>query len=227
MNQRDLELLSSYLDHQLNPSDSARLEARLKSDPQLISALNDLRATRSLLRKLPQRRAPRNFTLTRQMVGQNPPLPRAYPFLRFATAFATLLFVFSFGLNSLGRQFAAQASYGIGGGGGNAGEATIESYSAAPAATQPPAALAAPTLQAPLAPLPTPTVPEVSNQTRTLETPASKGAADSFASGQRQTVQTPAPLVSSLWQIVLAGIAVLSAILMLLMRRSAISRWRK
>src|SRR5215510_8964657 len=106
MNQRDLELLSSYLDHQLKPSDSARLEARLKSDPELVSALNDLRATRSLLRKLPQRRAPRNFTLTRKMVGQNPPLPRAYSFFKFATALASLLFVFSFGLNSFGRQLA-------------------------------------------------------------------------------------------------------------------------
>ena len=69
MNQRDLELLSSYLDGHLNPSEITRLEARLKTDPQLASVLTDLRATRSLLRKLPQRRAPRNFTLTRKMVG--------------------------------------------------------------------------------------------------------------------------------------------------------------
>ena len=78
MKQRDLELLSSYLDGQLNPSDAARLESRLKTEVQLASVLNDLRATRTLLRKLPARKAPRNFTLTRKMVGQNPPLPRAY-----------------------------------------------------------------------------------------------------------------------------------------------------
>src|SRR4030095_12639101 len=96
----------SYLDGQLNPSDISRLETRLKTDPQLASVLNDLRATRTLLRKLPSRKAPRNFTLTRKMVGQNPPLPRAYPLFRFATALATLLFVFSFGLNSFGRQLA-------------------------------------------------------------------------------------------------------------------------
>ena len=86
MNQRDIELLSSYLDGQLSSSDVNRLEIRIKTDPQLASVLTDLRATRSLLRKLPQRRAPRNFTLTRKMVGQNPPLPRAYPVFRFATA---------------------------------------------------------------------------------------------------------------------------------------------
>lgn len=51
MNQRDLELLSSYLDGQLSPSDSARLEGRLKTDLQLASVLNDLRATRTLLRR--------------------------------------------------------------------------------------------------------------------------------------------------------------------------------
>src|SRR5690242_9748759 len=118
MNQRDRELLSAYLDEQLNSSESARLESSLNSDPQLASVLNDLRATRSLLRKLPARRAPRNFTLTRKMVGQNPPLPRAYPIFRFATALATLLFIFSFGLNSINRA-ALSPQFGMGGGGGS------------------------------------------------------------------------------------------------------------
>ena len=101
MKQRDLELLSSYLDGQLKPSDSARLEARLSSDPDLRSVLNDLRAARGLLRQLPMRKAPRNFTLTPKMVGKNPPLPRAYPAFRFVTALATLLLFFTVGLNFL------------------------------------------------------------------------------------------------------------------------------
>src|SRR5262245_44359150 len=104
MNQRDLELLSAYLDGELSSSDSARLETRLQSDPRLVSLLSDLRAARSLIRKLPQRRAPRNFTLTRKMVGQNPPLPRSYPAFRFATVVATLLFFFTFGFNALAPQ---------------------------------------------------------------------------------------------------------------------------
>src|SRR5689334_3508611 len=127
MNQRDLELLSSYLDGQLKAAESTRLETRLKSDSELASALNDLRAARTLLRKLPQRRAPRNFTLTRKMVGQNPPLPRAYPFFRFATALATLLFIFSVGLNSA-RTLRVGYGYGMGGGGG---APEIQSYAAA------------------------------------------------------------------------------------------------
>ena len=241
MNQRDLELLSSYLDGQLKTSDSNRLEARLKTDPELASALNDLRAARTLLRKLPQRRAPRNFTLTRKMVGQNPPLPRAYPFFRFATAIATLLFIFSVGLNSVSTL---RPVYGMGGGGGGAPE--IQSSAATqPPATQAPAAEApmlaatqapteAPTFLAPMAPMPTQTAEAVTNQSRTMDTPVSKNPADSTVTGQspqtdlyNNAQQAPTPLVPSIWLMILAGIAILSALLMFLMRGIASSRWRK
>src|SRR5512145_3530643 len=117
MNHRDLELLSSYLDGQLKPSDSARLEARLASDPDLRAVLSDLRSARGLLRQLPMRKAPRNFTLTPKMVGKNPPLPRTYPAFRFVTALATLLFFFTMGVNFLAPQMASQPAFGMGGGG--------------------------------------------------------------------------------------------------------------
>src|ERR671918_1406182 len=108
MNRRDIELLSSYLDGQLKPSDSARLESRLASDPDLRAVLDDLRAARVLLRQLPVRKAPRNFTLTPKMVGKNPPLPRSYPAFRFVTALATMLLFFTVGLNFLAPQMASQ-----------------------------------------------------------------------------------------------------------------------
>ena len=133
MNQRDLELLSAYLDGELSPSDSSRLESRFQSEPRLVSVLSDLRSTRSLIRKLPQRRAPRNFTLTRKMVGQNPPLPRSYSAFRFATVVATLLFFFTFGFNALAPQL-TQVPFGQGGGGGGA-----EIFQVGPAATELPA----------------------------------------------------------------------------------------
>src|ERR1041385_4135149 len=110
MKQHDIELLSSYLDGQLKPSDSARLEARLSSDPNLRAVLNDLRSARGLLRQLPLRKAPRNFTLTPKMVGKNPPLPRTYPAFRFVSALATILLFFTLGLNFLAPQMASQAS---------------------------------------------------------------------------------------------------------------------
>jgi len=108
MNERDLELLSAYLDGQLNPFDSARLESRISSDPSLRDALNNLRATRNLLHQLPSRRAPRNFTLTPQMAGVKPPTPRIVPAFRFASAFATFLFIITFLINGL-FSFAAPA----------------------------------------------------------------------------------------------------------------------
>jgi len=229
MNQRDLELLSAYLDGQLNPSESARLETRLNSDPQLASVLTDLRTTRSLLRKLPARRAPRNFTLTRKMVGQNPPLPRAYPIFRFATALATLLFVFSFGLNSFSRL--AQASpYGIGGGGGCDGPdcADAQTFSA-PAATEAPAEQAP---SAALAPAPTQILtPEITNGARIADTPASKAgdSANGINPNQPQVsaeAHNPAPLVASIWQIILAVIAIGSALFMVLIRQLSARHWK-
>src|SRR5215216_2371308 len=139
MNQRDLELLSSYLDGQLKPSDSARLEARLSADPSLRSVLNDLRSARGLLRQLPQRKAPRNFTLTPKMVGKNPPLPRAYPAFRFVTALASLLLFFTVGLNFLGPQLASSGpAFGMGGGG------APDVFSAQAPAAEAPAASEAP-----------------------------------------------------------------------------------
>ncbi len=126
-NFRDVEQLSAYLDGQLKESEAAKLESLLKTNPELASLLEELRQSKAILRQLPQRRAPRNFTLTPKMVGQKPPLPGAYPLFRFATGLATILLIFSFAANyavpSLSRMASAPAAYGIGGGGGGGGDA--------------------------------------------------------------------------------------------------------
>ncbi len=112
------------MDGQLSSADAARLEARLRTDPEMRSVLQDLRGARSLLRQLPMRKAPRNFTLTPKMVGKNPPLPRSYPVFKFSATLATILLFFTMGLNILGPQLAAQpAVFGMGGGGGGAPDA--------------------------------------------------------------------------------------------------------
>jgi len=227
MNQRDLELLSSYLDEQLSPSDSARLESRLKTDPQLATVLTDLRATRTLLRKLPARRAPRNFTLTRKMVGQNPPLPRTYPFFRFASALATLLFVFSFGLNSISRM-TSPAIGGFGGGGDATSQQSTELYAESAPATEAPAAEAPAEPPAAVAPAPTMTA-AAEDALRAAETPTLKAADVGNAAGQselQRQAQAPTQVVPFTWQVALGIVAVLSAVLMLLMRIAAMSRWR-
>ncbi|HET9905775.1 MAG TPA: hypothetical protein VFQ23_04025 [Anaerolineales bacterium] len=230
MNRRDIELLSAYLDGQLKPSDTTRLESRLKSDPELVAVMDDLRAARNLLRKLPQRRAPRNFTLTRKMVGQNPPMPRAYPFFRFATTIATLLLFFSFGLNFLAPQMAAAPSFGMGGGGPgqdlfSSEQAQEPSIAAAP--VEAPAATEAPLPSAEMLPMPTQISTLESERSAVPPTEKIDATGNAVASDQSQ-VENPVPVpVSTGWQIALAGIAVVGALLMLLLRQSAFQRWRQ
>jgi len=254
MNRRDIELLSAYLDGELKPSDSARLENRLKTDPELASVLNDLRATRTLLRKLPTRKAPRNFTLTRKMVGQNPPLPRAFPAFRLATVVATLLFFFTFGINFMGAQLASQPqAFGMGGGGGGGSE--VESYAAqeAPAMEEPAAAAPmAPAPDEPAMPAPTesgaeaplvsvaPQATEISpseDSARIVETPVLKTTEGENVVGQEQSPaqeealregqsQSQPHIISSAWQIGLLVFALIGALLMGLMRQSSARRWK-
>jgi hypothetical protein len=242
MKQRDLELLSSYLDGQLSSSDATRLESRLLTDPELRSVLRDLRSARSVLRQLPMRKAPRNFTLTPKMVGKNPPLPRAYPAFRFTSALATVLLFISFGLNFLRPQLAtAQGPFGMGGGG--AADTTLSAESApaaqapvveAPAATQAPAATEAAT-ESPsvaMAPLPTMTAPAAEDTARAAETAVTKNSEPAYGMGgaEPQVPAQPArqlPVISPLWQWMFAGIALLSAFIMALMRQLSINRWRK
>ena len=215
MNHRDVEQLSAYLDGQLNPFDSARLETRLASDLALASALDALRESRSLLRRMPKRRAPRNFLLTPKMVGIKPPLPRAYPIFRFATVVATLLFAFSF-LNIRPIPLGASApmpEYGIGGGEAEATEAPMAEMAVvteAPVAAPEPAstqmALAATATPEPLA-----------DQNRAMEEPASPKSAGETS---------PAPPLFTQWQIAFGAIALLGAASMLITQRLAARKWR-
>jgi hypothetical protein len=254
---RDVEKLSAYLDGQLKPSEITRLEARLQSDPELASVLKDLRQARGLLRQLPQRRAPRNFTLTPKMVGQKPPLPRTYPVFRFATVLATLLLFFTFATNFMAPRLVRTAAppYGIGGygGGGGAEEPQLE-MEAAPAESaateEPPApAFAAPAGEAPVeepaapelpAPAPTAMPPSAEDSARVVPEPtmqpseksgvqappAGENFAQQVAPDEVEQAQKPARPISATVQIVLAGLAILSGLIALLLRTFAIRQWR-
>ena len=239
---RDVEKLSAYLDGQLKPSEKARLESRLHSDPELASILKELRQTRSLLRQLPQRRVPRNFTLTPKMVGQKPPLPRTYPAFRFATVLATLLLFFTFATNfvapRLTRTAAPLAAYGMGGGGDGAPETELQSATqeaaqplleAAPA--EEPAAAGTPTplgtLAASAAEDSAPAEPtaQASEKSGVQEAPTS----DTFLQVIPEVQPEPVPLeppVSAPVQIVLGTIAILSALAAFILRTTAIRKWR-
>lgn len=110
--QRDLEMLSAYIDGQLDDRQTRRLEARLQQEPELRSELEALRSLVQRLGVLPAPRLRRHFTLTPEMVGQREPR-RSFPVLRLATALAGLAFVALVGLEGLqsfsGGQFASRA----------------------------------------------------------------------------------------------------------------------
>lgn len=179
---RDVEQLSAYLDGQLSQAEKTRLEMRLQSDPALAPVLDELRQVRALLRRTPQRRTPRNFTLTPKMAGIRPPLPRAVPALSWASAVATLLFIFTLGTNLVGQlSFGAaaprMAAEPAGIGGGQADNTQPEyGVGGGPAATQPPVnmtVLATPTAGAFTSMVSEATPPGV---TRLVETPSAQKA---------------------------------------------------
>jgi anti-sigma factor RsiW len=72
MNERDLELLSAYLDNALTADERSAVDARLLTDAALRRELDTLRETKLLIGGLPQLKAPRDFTLTAAMVGARP-----------------------------------------------------------------------------------------------------------------------------------------------------------
>jgi hypothetical protein len=165
-------------------------------------------------------------------------LPRAYPAFRFTTALATIILFITFGLNFLRPQLAASpVAFGMGGGGGNSSETFVAQAPAA--ATQAPAATEAPALQAPapsvgMAPLATMTTSAAEDTARAIvETPAEKSAPAANGVGgaapaqEAPQVPSQAPVVSSVWQWLLAGVALISAFIMVLMHQLAINRWKR
>jgi hypothetical protein len=89
---KDWQQISEYLDDQLTPKEKNRLEERIRVRPELRNGLEELRHTRLVLRSVPKRRAPHNFTLTPEMVRPRS-ISRLFPVLSFSSALATILIV--------------------------------------------------------------------------------------------------------------------------------------
>jgi hypothetical protein len=195
--------------------------------------LDDLRAARGLLRQLPMRKAPRNFTLTPKMVGKKSPLPRSYPAFRFVTALASLMLFFTLGLNFVVPQMASQSpEFGYGGGGAPDLYPAQEAPAAesAPATEAPAAEAAAEEPSILMAPAPTQTIsPAADSTARELDTPDEKqGVTNETDAMEQPPAPSPVqPPVPQSWLIALAGITLLGALIMLVMRQAAASRWRK
>ena len=214
-NFNEIEQLSAYVDGQLTDSESKRLKARLDLDRELDSVLSDISFAKNILNQLPKRKSPRNFTLTRQMVGLKPPLPRTYPLFRLATVFATVLFVFSFSVNALSPyiSFGASAPMAYGSGGGNDS-----------AAQEAPA-----TEEAMMEIMPAAATEESAEETRIAETPAPKidpSAEDSADGLQNQPQVTNEAVISSNFIITLLFISIMGAIAMFVIRQNAKRKWQ-
>lgn len=94
LSEKQWQTLSAYLDGELTPTEKTALENQLETDPVLKKEYLSLFQTRRLLRDLPQKRIPRNFILTPEMVFKSSPAARfLFPTFSAASALAAFLFV--------------------------------------------------------------------------------------------------------------------------------------
>jgi hypothetical protein len=93
---RDLERVSAYLDNELSSGEKLDFEGRLKNEPGLSQALTDLRITRALLRRAPQRRVPRSFAVLRETILEKKPIMAGWTSFNLVSATAAFLLVVVF-----------------------------------------------------------------------------------------------------------------------------------
>ncbi len=105
---KDMSRLSAYIDGYLSEKERDKFEARLAGSKELQLALIRQKRLKAALRALPVKPAPRNFTLSPEMVAQRKAKPNLMPVFRFASAAAALLLVAVFaGELLLGSLFPA------------------------------------------------------------------------------------------------------------------------
>ncbi len=111
LNNRDWRLISAYLDGRLSPSAKAKVDQRLSENPHFKRSLDEIAYTKRLLATLPQKRAPRNFTLSNEHVKAPRRALWLQPALSFVSVAAAvmLVFVFSYGYIGGGLTRASQA----------------------------------------------------------------------------------------------------------------------
>ncbi len=185
--ERDIELLSAYLDNQLSVAERVNLERRMEGEPALRDELEDLRGTAAALRALELMRPPRSFTLDPATVAR----PRF---------FFPLTWVMQMGSGLAGLALVLLATVQLIGAGGSpaipmAAKEAPASAAQAPLATEAPAMMmesapassaadsarqaeptAAPAAQAMPAAEPT-AAPEAAGSTSAFEPPATAGEA--------------------------------------------------
>jgi hypothetical protein len=96
LSHQDWIVISAYLDGQLSEAEIARVDSRRGADSQFHQAFVEIKHTRKLLRSLPAKRAPKNFTLSQQY-AKKPAKRWGMPsFLGLASISSALALVFVF-----------------------------------------------------------------------------------------------------------------------------------
>ena len=85
--------ISAYLDGKLTNAETAHVDERLGTDPQYRQALFEIKHTCALLRSLPARRVPRNFTLSKEFAKNPARRWGMQSFLALASASTTIILV--------------------------------------------------------------------------------------------------------------------------------------
>ncbi len=102
------QLLSAYLDDQVSSDERIQVERKLESDDAFRQAMLSMQKTRLVLRSMPRRKVPRNFTLTPEMVPARRTF-QLFPLLRFSSAFAAIAAVVLFAVQLLPGMFNASS----------------------------------------------------------------------------------------------------------------------
>ena len=102
------QLLSAYLDDQVSSDERSQVERKLDSDDAFRQAMLSLQKTRLVIRSMPRRKVPRNFTLTPEMVPARRTF-QLFPLLRLSSAFAAIAAVVLFAVQLFPGMFNASS----------------------------------------------------------------------------------------------------------------------
>ena len=102
------QLLSAYLDDQVSSDERIQIERKLDSEDAFRQAMLSMQKARLVIRSMPRRKVPRNFTLTPEMVPARRSF-QLFPLLRFSSAFAAIAAVVLFAVQLLPGMFNASS----------------------------------------------------------------------------------------------------------------------
>jgi hypothetical protein len=90
---RDWIKLSAYLDGELNPREQNNMKERIKNNPDLQRALDEIRLVKTTLHSTPRIKVPRDFSLNPEQVPVKPRPQPQYKSYRLAAVVMSFLFI--------------------------------------------------------------------------------------------------------------------------------------